>query len=70
MMLFQQQKLHEILRDEEMIFKNFEADYVVRFQVFAATNMKVTVFWDVAPCSLIEVHRGFRGTCCLHHQGD
>jgi hypothetical protein len=27
------------------------------------------VFW-VAPCSLVEVYRRFRGTCSLHHQGD
>jgi hypothetical protein len=25
-------------------------------------SMKMTVFWDVAPCSLVEVHRHFRGT--------
>jgi hypothetical protein len=27
------------------------------------------VFWDIAPCSLVEVHRLFRGACCLHHHG-
>jgi hypothetical protein len=27
------------------------------------------VFWDVLPCKVI-VNRRFRGTCCLHHQGD
>jgi hypothetical protein len=32
--------------------------------------MKITDFWDVAPCSLVEVYRRFRGACCLHHQGD
>jgi hypothetical protein len=26
--------------------------------------------WDVAPCSLVEVYRRFRGACCFHHQGD
>jgi hypothetical protein len=30
----------------------------------------MTVFWDVAPWSLVEVFRRFRGACCLHHQGD
>jgi hypothetical protein len=30
----------------------------------------VDVFWDVAPCSLTEVYRLFRGAYCLHHQGD
>jgi hypothetical protein len=28
------------------------------------------VFWVVAPCSLVEVYKRFRGPCCLHHQGD
>jgi hypothetical protein len=27
------------------------------------------VFWDVLPCKII-VDRRFRGTYCLHHQGD
>jgi hypothetical protein len=30
--------------------------------------MKMTVFWDVAPCSLIEVYRRLRGAYCVHHQ--
>jgi hypothetical protein len=29
----------------------------------------MTVFRDVAPCSLVDVYRRFRGACCLHHQG-
>jgi hypothetical protein len=33
-------------------------------------GVKVTVFWDTAPCSLVEVERRFRGAYCLHHQGD
>jgi hypothetical protein len=32
--------------------------------------MKMDVFWVVAPCSLVEVYRSFRGPCCRHHQGD
>jgi hypothetical protein len=31
--------------------------------------LTIAVFWVVAPCSLVEVYRRFRGTCCLHHQG-
>jgi hypothetical protein len=31
---------------------------------------EVAVFWVVAPCSLVEVNRRFRGACGLHHQGD
>jgi hypothetical protein len=34
----------------------------VRYQVLAAETVKVTVFGEKAPCSLIEVHRRFRGT--------
>jgi hypothetical protein len=32
--------------------------------------MKMAVFWDVAPCSLLDIDRRFRGAYCLHHQGD
>jgi hypothetical protein len=32
--------------------------------------MKMTVFWVVAPYSLVKVYRRFRRVCCLHHQGD
>jgi hypothetical protein len=31
---------------------------------------KFKVFWDVLPCSQIDVDLRFRGACCLHHQGD
>jgi hypothetical protein len=31
----------------------------LRFQVLTAARMKMTVFWDVAPCSLIEFDRCF-----------
>jgi hypothetical protein len=24
----------------------------------------MAVFWDVAPCSLVEVYRRFSGACC------
>jgi hypothetical protein len=30
----------------------------------------MTAFWDIAPCSLVEVDRRFRGAYCLHHQDD
>jgi hypothetical protein len=28
-------------------------DFLVRFQLFTAASMKMTVFWDVAPCSVV-----------------
>jgi hypothetical protein len=31
------------------------------FQVLTATSMKMTVFWDVAQCSLVQIDRRFRG---------
>jgi hypothetical protein len=40
----------------------------VRFQVLTVTNMKIVVFWVVAPGSLIQVYRHFRSACCLHNQ--
>jgi hypothetical protein len=30
---------------------------LVRFQVLTAASMKVTLFWDIAQCSLVEVDR-------------
>jgi hypothetical protein len=33
-------------------------------------SVKFTVFFDVAPCSRVEVDRLFRGSYCLHHQDD
>jgi hypothetical protein len=29
--------------------------------------MKRAVFWVVAPCSVVEISRHFRFSCCLHH---
>jgi hypothetical protein len=43
---------------------------LVRFQVLTATSIKMTVFWGVSPCNLVETDRCFRGVCCLQHQGD
>jgi hypothetical protein len=28
----------------------------------------MAAFWDVAPCSLVEVDQRFRGAYCIHHQ--
>jgi hypothetical protein len=33
-------------------------------------GQKMAVFWDVAPRSLVEIDRRFRGASCLHHEGD
>jgi hypothetical protein len=35
---------------------------------FSEQDIKMAVFWVATPCSMLEVYRRFRGTCCLHHQ--
>jgi hypothetical protein len=42
----------------------------VRFQVLTAASMKMTVFRDVALCSLVQVSQNFRCAYCIHHQAD
>jgi hypothetical protein len=42
----------------------------VRFQLLTAASMKFRVFWDVAPCSQVDVDRRFRGAYYLHHGDD
>jgi hypothetical protein len=39
------------------------------FLVLTAASMKMAVFWDVAPCSLVEIDRRFRGAYSLCYQG-
>jgi hypothetical protein len=34
------------------------------------TVSKMTVLWDAASRSLVEIDRRFGGAYCLHHQGD
>jgi hypothetical protein len=31
-------------------------------------GMKMNVFWDAVPCSLVDADQDFRGPHCLHHQ--
>jgi hypothetical protein len=35
---------------------------------FSRRRVWTQVFWDTAPCSLVEVDRRFRGEYCLHRQ--
>jgi len=32
-------------------------------------HLQITVFSAVTPCSLVRGYQHFRGTCCLHLQG-
>jgi cephalosporin hydroxylase len=36
----------------------------------AMMMMMTTVFWDVAPHSLVEIGRRFGSASCLHHQAN
>jgi hypothetical protein len=40
-----------------------------RFEVFKAVVMKGSIFWDITPCSPLEVNRRFGGKCRLYLQG-
>jgi hypothetical protein len=42
----------------------------VRFQVLTTASLKMTAFWDVASCSLVDVDGRFRGAYCRQHQRD
>jgi hypothetical protein len=41
----------------------------LRFQVLTVSSMNVSLFWNVAPYSLVDTDRHFRGAYCLYHQG-
>ena len=41
----------------------------MRFYVVMAVSMNIILFWYVTPCSLVEFHLLFGGTCCSHLQG-
>jgi hypothetical protein len=36
----------------------------------AIFSMKITVFWDDALCTSVEVYRSFIDAYCLHHQSE
>jgi hypothetical protein len=40
----------------------------MRFEVFMAVKMSMSVFWVVTPCGLRGKYQRFRGTYCLHLQ--
>jgi hypothetical protein len=52
------------------MFEAFPPLHVVVLCKGMIFTSKMTVFWVVAPCSLVEVYQCFRGACSLHHQGN
>lgn len=39
-----------------------------RINVLRMVTTRITVFWDVTPCSMVEIHSRLGGTYYLHHQ--
>jgi hypothetical protein len=56
---------HEIMDFYWHIINRLKSDIELKTRV-----QKMTDFWDIAPSSLVEVDRRFRGTYCLHRQCD
>jgi hypothetical protein len=46
----------------------FQPIIFLGFEVLMTRVMKIPVFWDITPCSALEVNRLFEGTCRLHFQ--
>jgi hypothetical protein len=42
----------------------------MRLQILQTARMKMTAFWNGAPCSLVEIDRSFKDAYCSHSQGD
>jgi hypothetical protein len=40
------------------------------FRFFMAVSLEMPVFWDTAPCRLVEYDQRFRCAYCFHHHGD
>jgi hypothetical protein len=54
-----------VIRGSQVIYAITK--FLVGFEVLTAVSMKMTVFWVVAQCSLVEVYQRFRDPCCLHY---
>jgi hypothetical protein len=50
--------------------KMIVSKWIERLQVLMAARMKVTAFWKLALCSLVEIDRPFTGAYCPHQHGD
>jgi len=40
---------------------------LLSFEVYVTLILKICVFWDVKPYSLVEMYQCFGGTGCLSH---
>jgi hypothetical protein len=60
--------LRTIRLEESESFAALNIESVTLNDSFAndPTRMKMAVFWDAEPCSLVDTDRRFRGDYCLH----
>jgi hypothetical protein len=54
---------------KRLLFSLQTVRVLVTYQILISTSMKMVVFWDVVPCSIVGSDQCFRGCCCLYHQG-
>jgi hypothetical protein len=54
----------------ESFLRSWESLTWLRNSLSLMEPMKMAVFWDVAPCSLVKTDGSFRGAYCLHHCPD
>jgi hypothetical protein len=59
----------KLAQNKLQLTKN-ELQLLVRSQGPTVPSMKMTVFWNVAPCSVVNIDRRFRGAYCFHYQGN
>jgi hypothetical protein len=59
-----------VVREGVIVFSSRESFKFYMLVTRRTVDLKMTVFWGVAPCSLVEIDRHFRGAYCLYHQGD
>jgi hypothetical protein len=48
----------------ELLGSDTKSLKLVRFQVLMVMSMQMAVFWDVAPCNVVDVDQHFREAYC------
>jgi hypothetical protein len=47
-----------------------EVQWAMRVEVLTVVEIQIEVFWVVMLCSVVVGYQCFRGSCCLHVQGE
>jgi hypothetical protein len=42
---------------------------MLKFEDMTVVTVKITVFWVVTLCILVDMYQHFEGNCCLHLHG-